>query len=177
MKAATSEASEKAKKRALECIGLTVFSLQSFEKVFALTYLSHKTSIKMGEKYTFDFDMGDPDYRTTTTSHIRNLQQAGRIDTMLAERLMLFIDKRHELVHRWTILHGWPADDDTAKWTDIIAACSWLAIESRALATLFKQHADRMESETETEYSARQAEIFKVAGAIAGVRAPVAPQR
>jgi hypothetical protein len=163
---------EKAKEVALRSLGLAVFAIQAFEVTFALVYLGHRTALKMGDKFTPVVDMGDPDYRTTTTSHIKNLQQAGRIDTKLAARLSLFVDRRHELIHRWTILHGWPVDDDPVKWIELMTACAWIVGETTKLVRLLSKHVGRLDGETDAAYAGRQAEIFKLAGAAARLPGP-----
>ena len=165
VQAALDAFNEKVKKTALESLGLTVLAVQQFEQGFALVYLGHKTAVKMGKKFTAKFDMGDPDYRTTTTAHIKNLLQAGRIDSKFADRLFIFVNKRHELIHRWTIQSGYPGDAEPAKWIDLMTACAWVVVEITKLFRLLKRHVDRLDDESDADYSTRQAEIFKLAGA------------
>lgn len=162
----------KAKETALAMLGLTVLAIQGFERAFALVYLHHRTAVRVGPRLTPDFEMGDPDYRTPTRLHIKNLRQAGRMNDQLAARLLDFVDKRHDIVHRWTTLHGWPADDDAVAWVKLLTACVGVMTESNALIKLLAGHVQRLDSETDAEYSDRLAAVFKIAGATSAMTIP-----
>jgi hypothetical protein len=63
------------------------------------------------------------------------LSQRGQIAADLEDRLNTLIDRRNELMHRWFLRNGWPANDDNdpASYADVIRLAQWVRTEADAI--------------------------------------------
>ncbi|WP_244196701.1 hypothetical protein [Paraburkholderia hospita] len=97
----------------------------------------------------------------------RLLRVRGQIAADLEGRLNALIERRHELMHRWFMHHGWPWPDtnSAADYAPVIELADWVRTEANAIthmmADYMVQHAqpDAAEKDPET-YRRAMAELF-----------------
>ncbi|HDR9760795.1 TPA: hypothetical protein ACK3Q6_003260 [Burkholderia cepacia] len=124
--------------QAYAAIGRAVIAMQIFEVAFVSIHDGFR--MMNGEAYrdaTGGF-IAPEKYKTATGNVVRVLSQRGQIAADLEVRLNVLIDRRNELMHRWVLHNGWPANDnnDAASYAEVMQLADWVHTEANAVTHL-----------------------------------------
>jgi hypothetical protein len=151
--------------QAYAAIGRAVFSAQLFETALIPIFEFFKMQTEPGyfEKTGGYIPAGA--FKVPTKNVVKALSSKGNIASDLEERLNLFVENRHKLIHRWIQENGWPEENDAAGFAPIIEIANRVESEAKELTKLFAGYMLRFAeperaSSSSDAYKARMAEIF-----------------
>jgi len=152
---------------AYAAIGRAVIAMQLFE----VTFVSIHEGFKMVNDDAYRQATGGiitlRKYKEATANVVKKLKEEGNIAENLETRINTLIEKRHQLMHRWFLQHGWPWPD-TNKLEDyalVIELADYIRVEANALTHMMAgymvKHADPASVEKDPEaYRRAMAELF-----------------
>jgi hypothetical protein len=121
--------------QAYAAIGQAVIAMQMFEVAFVSTHEGFKMITDPAYLQATSGMIEEGRYKNATANVVKALSQSGQIATELENRLNTLIDRRNELMHRWFLRNGWPANDDNdpASYADVIRLAQWVRSEANAI--------------------------------------------
>lgn len=134
--------------QAYATIGRAVIAMQMFEVAFVSIHEGFKMMNDEAYREATGGFMASEKYKTATANVVKVLSQRGQIAVDLEDRLNTLIDRRYELMHRWVLHKGWPANDDNdpASYAEVMQLAEWVRNEANAvthvMAGYMVRHAD-----------------------------------
>ncbi|ELA00622.1 hypothetical protein D769_04309 [Cupriavidus sp. HMR-1] len=124
--------------RAYAEIGRAVIAMQMFEVTFVSIHEGFKMITDPAYLEATGGMIEAGRYKTATANVVKALSQRGQIAADLEDRLNTLIDHRNELMHRWFLRNGWPAneDNDPASYADVIQLAQWVRTEANAITSM-----------------------------------------
>ena len=121
--------------QAYAAIGRAVIALQIFEVAFVSIHEGFKMISDPAYREATGGIIEESRFKNATANVVKVLSQHGQIAVDLEERLNTLIDRRHELVHRWFLRHGWPDNDDRDPntYAEVIRLAEWIRTEANAI--------------------------------------------
>ncbi|MBN3758381.1 hypothetical protein G3N95_36110 [Paraburkholderia sp. Tr-20389] len=121
--------------QAYAAIGRAVIAMQMFEAAFVSIHEGFKMITDPAYLQATGGMIEEGKYKTATSNVVKVLSQRGQIAADLEDRLNTLIDRRHELMHRWFLRNGWPANDDNdpASYAEVIRLAQWVRTEADAI--------------------------------------------
>ena len=121
-------------------IGKSVLAVQYFEQWLTTAYYHMRISTEDGFKLS-DTQLSDNRlFKNPVRNLIKELSKSSRIDPALEARINNLLERRHDIIHRWFLLHGVPASHDSKKWDLLAATAESVAIEALELSYLLLGH-------------------------------------
>jgi hypothetical protein len=153
--------------QAYAAIGRAVIAMQMFEVAFVSIHEGFRMmNDEVYREATGGFITPEK-YKTATANVVKVLSQRGQIAADLEERLNALIDRRNELMHRWFLHNGWPAnsDNDAASYAEVMQLAEWVRTEANAvthmMAGYMVRHANPETARKDPEaYRRAMAELF-----------------
>ncbi len=120
---------------AYRAIGLVVANSQFFEFAFlvcAKLTLAQNTLTDLADVNPLSISS----FKQPTTAVLRELKTGVALDPGFEAKLDSVVQRRHEIVHRWLLKHGWPQGSDDPALRVVIQFANQLSIELNALTRL-----------------------------------------
>ena len=145
-----------------EAIGQAVIFAQTFEVLIVVCTEMVRLSKEFLEGRPTDFMVNPARLKEATKRLINELAKDNDITPDLESRISDLIDKRHTLIHRWSIENGWPADNDLDEIQRIIDLAKEITRESAAISQILTKYILRNNAE-QSDMRIKLASIFKEA--------------
>jgi len=121
--------------QAYAAIGRAVIAMQMFEAAFVSIHEGFKMITDPAYLKATGGMIEESRYKNATKNVVKTLSEHGHIAADLEDRLNTLIERRHELMHRWFLRHGWPANDDSdpSSYAEVISLAQWVRAEADAI--------------------------------------------
>jgi len=121
--------------QAYAAIGRAVIAMQMFEVAFVSIHEGFKMITDPAYLQATGGMIEERRYKIVTANVVKVLSLRGQIAADLEDRLNTLIERRNELIHRWFLRNGWPANDDNdpASYADVIGLAQWVRAEADAI--------------------------------------------
>ncbi|WGS53754.1 hypothetical protein LFL96_22170 [Paraburkholderia sp. D15] len=128
--------------QAYAAIGRAVIAMQMFEVAFVSIHEGFKMITDPAYLQTTGGMIEEGRYKNATANVVKALSQHGQIAADLEDQLNTLIDRRNELMHRWFLRNGWPANDDNdpASYEDVIRLAQWVRTEADAITRMMASY-------------------------------------
>ncbi|WP_232338772.1 hypothetical protein [Burkholderia cenocepacia] len=122
--------------QAYAAIGRAAIAMQMFEVAFVSIHEGFKMMNDEAYREATGGFITPEKYKTATANVVKVLSQRGQIAADLEDRLNTLIDRRNELLHRWILHKGWPANDDNdaASYAEVMQLAEWVHAEANMRA-------------------------------------------
>lgn len=123
---------------AYAAIGHAVIAMQMFEVAFVSIHEGFRIMNDDAYREATGGFITPEKYRTASANVVKVLSQRGQIAADLEVRLNTLIDRRNELIHRWVLHKGWPANDDNdaASYAEVMQIAEWVRTEANVVTHL-----------------------------------------
>lgn len=118
--------------QAYAAIGRAAIAMQMFEVAFVSIHEGFKMMNDEAYREATGGFITPEKYKTATANVVKVLSQRGQFAADLEDRLNTLIDRRNELMHRWVLHKGWPAneDNDAASYAEVMQHAGWVRTRS-----------------------------------------------
>lgn len=124
--------------QAYAAIGRAVIAMQMFEVTFVSIHEGFKMITDTGYLRATGGIIEESRYKTASANVVKVLKEREQIAGDLEDRLNTLIARRHELMHRWFLQYGWPANDDNdpKSYAEVMRLADWVRAEANAITGL-----------------------------------------